>query len=132
MLRVDKRILRFNRKAGFLVLKSVYGIGTESSTQFLKYIGINKAYIISDFRLDLGHYIFNSLSKLFELIEIYLGIQYRRRKNSNLNILKNIKSYRGIRYFFGLPIRGQRRHTNAKTARKALYRINRRPNIRYS
>jgi len=129
MLRVDKRVLRFNRKVSYLVLMSIYGIGNKASAQVLNYIGTSPEYIISDSKLDSEHYIFTSLSYLFDLIENYLGVQYKRHGKSNLYVLRNIKSYRGIRYFLGLPIRGQRRHTNAKTARKSLRRLYKRPYI---
>jgi ribosomal protein S13 len=36
----------------------------------------------------------------------------------NINFLKKIKCYKGIRHVLNLPVRGQRTHTNAKTSKK--------------
>jgi len=35
----------------------------------------------------------------------------------NIQLLKNIKSYKGVRHTYKLPVNGQRTHTNAKTQR---------------
>lgn len=116
MLRIDKRIVRFN-KTGYSVLNNIYGIGNSTSAQIWNYLGVHSGYFISDYKLDSEHLIFISLSSLFSKIEDFLGFNFQGQSRSNLEILKNIKAYRGIRYFLGLPIRGQRRHTNARTAR---------------
>ena len=43
----------------------------------------------------------------------------RREIGSNLKRLQSIKSYRGLRHFRGLPVRGQRTKTNARTRKGA-------------
>jgi small subunit ribosomal protein S13 len=43
------------------------------------------------------------------------------QKKQNIDRLIQINSYRGIRHFAGLPLRGQRTHTNAKTSRRQKY-----------
>lgn len=120
MLRIDKRVVRFN-KIGYSVLNHIYGIGGSTSAQIWNYLGVHSGYFISDSRLDSEHFIFTSLSTLFSTIETFLGFGFQRQSKSNLDILKKIKAYRGIRYFLGLPIRGQRRHTNARTARNRKF-----------
>jgi len=125
MLRVDKRIVRFN-KTGYSVLNHIYGIGRVTSAHIWNCLGVHSGYFISDYKIDSEHLIFTSLSMLFNTIEVFLGFGFKRQSRSNLEILKKIKAYRGIRYFLGLPIRGQRRHTNARTARnhKFVFRRN--------
>lgn len=120
MLRIDKRNIHFNRTS-YLVLRSIFGIGNYASVYICKYIGIHPMYVISEQKLDSEHIIFDSLSILFNKIELFLGLTFKRQSRSNLEILKKIKSYRGIRYFLGLPIHGQRRHTNARTSRNLRY-----------
>lgn len=116
MLRIDKRSIHFN-KIGYVVLKSIYGIGNSTSAHIWNYLGVNLGYFVSESKFDSEHFIFISLSRLFTTIEFFLGLSVRKQCRSDLEILKKIKAYRGIRFFLGLPIRGQRRHTNARTAR---------------
>lgn len=117
MLRVDKRNIYFN-KVNCLVFSEIYGIGSRISANIWSYLGNNPSYIVKQRKFDSEHSIFYFLDKFFSKIEYYLGFYYRRRRNNNLLFLRRIKSYRGIRYFMGLPIRGQRRHTNARTAKR--------------
>jgi small subunit ribosomal protein S13 len=42
----------------------------------------------------------------------------RREVNMNIKRLKDLKTYRGVRHRRGLPVRGQRTHTNAKTRKR--------------
>lgn len=44
--------------------------------------------------------------------------EFKRINSLNIKRLTTIKSYRGLRLFQGLPVRGQRTHSNARTARK--------------
>ncbi|KAJ4740341.1 Ribosomal protein S13 [Rhynchospora pubera] len=46
--------------------------------------------------------------------------ELKRGKRGNIERLISISSYRGIRHKAGLPLRGQRTHTNARTARKQI------------
>ena len=43
------------------------------------------------------------------------GIRLQREVINNISVLKEIKTYRGIRHSYFLPVRGQRTHTNAGT-----------------
>ena len=65
-----------------------------------------------------------SKTQLDELIaalkssKLILAKDLKKRKQLIANHLIEIKSYKGLRGYQGLPVRGQRTHTNAKTARK--------------
>ncbi len=48
-------------------------------------------------------------------MEIPIEGELRRIVTSNIRRLKEIKSYRGLRHYLGLPTRGQRTRTNART-----------------
>ena len=61
------------------------------------------------------------IKKLLNLVEssnIVIASDLKKVKNLILKNLVFIKSYRGLRKIKGLPIRGQRTHTNGRTARK--------------
>jgi len=63
----------------------------------------------------------NQISQLLKLIESLNFILANDLKRANLLIkqkLLSIKSYRGLRRKQGFPVRGQRTHTNAKTAKR--------------
>lgn len=52
------------------------------------------------------------------LTELTLEGDLRREVNMNIKRLKDLKTYRGVRHRRGLPLRGQRTHTNAKTRKR--------------
>lgn len=91
-------------------LPYVFGVGPASSRIILK-----KAKIDLDKRAkDLSE---EELSKIREIIEKDYTVEGALKHQINLNIkrLKDIASYRGIRHIRGLPVRGQRTITNART-----------------
>lgn len=115
MLRIGKRYLRLQRHS-YSEFQSLYGIGTNISAALCSYLGMRKEYIL--FTMPKGHNIMHSLLDFFNRIEIYLEFHLRKDLQSNLELLRKLRAYRGVRYFRGFPIRGQRRHTNALTARR--------------
>lgn len=84
-----------------------YGIGKKTEFQFKAKYGINLKSKTS-FLNNKFQTVFNCLNKN-RLIERKL---FDSNKN-NVNYYKDIKSFRGIRHVKGLPVRGQRTHTNA-------------------
>ena len=58
------------------------------------------------------------LLKSLELLDIELAGDLKKIKLLTIKKLVSIKSYRGLRKTQGLPVRGQRTHTNARTSRK--------------
>ena len=56
--------------------------------------------------------------QLIESLNLSLNNELKKLKSITLKKLVNIKSYRGLRRVRGLPVRGQRTHTNAKSAKK--------------
>jgi small subunit ribosomal protein S13 len=60
----------------------------------------------------------NQILKLIESLNFVLANDLKRLKLLRKQHLINIKSYRGLRRKKGFPVRGQRTHTNAKTAKK--------------
>ena len=56
--------------------------------------------------------------QLIDSLNLTLNNELKKLKSLTLKTLVSIKSYRGLRRIRGLPVRGQRTHTNAKSAKK--------------
>ena len=91
-------------------LTYIYGIGLTTSKKILAETGINPDTRVKD--LDE-----NDVSKLREYIDHNLRVEGELRSEVSLNIkrLMEIGCYRGRRHKNGLPVRGQRTKTNART-----------------
>ncbi|MEW6355771.1 MAG: 30S ribosomal protein S13 [Planctomycetota bacterium] len=98
----DKRIV--------VALTYIYGIGPANSREILKATDIDENVRGRDLTED-------ELSRLGSHIEKNYTIegQLRRQEAQNINRLREIKCYRGMRHRLGLPVRGQRTKTNART-----------------
>ena len=91
-------------------LTYIFGIGHATARRILADTGVNP-----DIRVkDLGD---GDVSKLRQAIEKDLRVEGALRTEVAMNIkrLMDIGSYRGTRHRKGLPVRGQRTHTNART-----------------
>ena len=88
----------------------IYGIGRKLSNDILKETGINPDTRVKDLTED-------EAAKLREAIEKDYVVEGDLRRDVALNIkrLVEIGSYRGLRHRKGLPVRGQRSKTNART-----------------
>ncbi|MBQ5331374.1 MAG: 30S ribosomal protein S13 [Oscillospiraceae bacterium] len=91
-------------------LTYIYGIGRKSAQTILESTGVNPDTRVKDLSED-------DVSKLREYIDHNLVVEGDLRRNVALNIkrLVEIGCYRGIRHRKGLPVRGQRTKTNART-----------------
>ena len=91
-------------------LTYVYGIGRTSAKKILEATGINPDTRVKDLTEE-------EESKLRECIDHHYIVEGDLRRNVALNIKRmvEINCYRGIRHRKGLPVRGQRTKTNART-----------------
>lgn len=91
-------------------LTYIYGIGPNIATKILKETGVNPDTRVKDLSED-------DVAKLREYIDKNLTVEGDLRRNVALNIkrLVEIGCYRGVRHRKGLPVRGQRTKTNART-----------------
>ncbi len=91
-------------------LTYIYGIGRAVARRIIAQTGVDAALRIRD--LNDG-----DVNKLRQIIERDLRVEGALRTEIAMNIkrLMDIGSYRGIRHRRGLPVRGQRTHTNART-----------------
>ena len=92
-------------------LTYVYGIGLSSSQKILKEAGVNPDTRVKDLTDDQV----NSIRKVLDEDENKLERDLRREVALNIKRLTEIGCYRGLRHRRGLPVRGQRTKTNART-----------------
>ncbi len=99
-----------NSKRVEIALTYIYGIGLKSSRDILAKTGINPDIRAKDLTED-------DIAKLRDEIENNYTVEGELRREVGLNIkrLVEINCYRGIRHRKGLPVRGQRTKTNART-----------------
>ncbi len=91
-------------------LTYIYGIGMSSAKKIIAETGVNP-----DIRVrDLGD---DDVAKLRDYIDKNMTVEGDLRRNVGLDIkrLVEIGCYRGVRHRKGLPVRGQRSKTNART-----------------
>ena len=100
-----------NEKRIDVALTYIEGIGFTTSINILKIAKINESTRAKDLTDAEIAEINNAISSL----EIPIEGELRRIVTSNIRRLKEIKSYRGLRHHLGLPTRGQRTRTNART-----------------
>ncbi|MGB9886574.1 MAG: 30S ribosomal protein S13 [Moorellales bacterium] len=93
-----------------VALTYIYGIGRSRSRQILQATGVNPDTRVRDLTED-------EVSRLREYIDRNCTVEgdLRREVAMNIKRLIDIGCYRGIRHRRGLPVRGQRTRTNART-----------------
>lgn len=98
------------QKRGIIGLTYIFGIGKTTATQILDDAGI-------DHNTKVGDWSEEEVAKLREVIDNELKVEGALRTEVNANIRRLIEtgSYRGVRHRKGLPVRGQRTQTNART-----------------
>ena len=94
----DKRVV--------ISLTYIYGIGKPTAQEILAKVGINENTRVKDLTED-------EIGKEVESIKVEGDL--RREVALNIKRLMEIGSYRGIRHRKGLPVRGQKTKTNART-----------------
>jgi small subunit ribosomal protein S13 len=105
-----------DEKSVSFALTYVYGINISTAIFICKKLGFAKNFKVKNLSQEQT----SELLKLLEFSNIVIGSNLKKLKQVNLKKLISIKSYRGLRKTYGLPIRGQRTHTNARTSRKRL------------
>ena len=105
-------------KRGEIALTYIFGIGRSSSNKILEKAGVDKDIKVKDWTDDMA-------ARIREVIGAEYKVEGDLRSEVQLNIkrLMDLGCYRGVRHRRGLPLRGQRTRTNARTRkgpRKAI------------
>ena len=98
----------------FFALQKIYGIGRSQSLKICKLLGFSKNFKLTDLTGDQ----IKKLIKTIENLNLIITTELKKQKSFSLKQLVNLKTYKGIRRINGLPVRGQRTHTNGKTAKR--------------
>tara|TARA_B100001175_G_C18997334_1_gene397263 strand:+ start:24 stop:440 length:417 start_codon:yes stop_codon:yes gene_type:complete len=97
-------------KQAWIALTYIYGVGRTTSMEILK-----KAQVGEEIRMkDLTE---EEVTRIRNIIDKEYEVEGDLRRNVTMNIkrLMDISAYRGLRHRRGLPVHGQRTHTNART-----------------
>jgi small subunit ribosomal protein S13 len=99
-----------NDRPAVVALTYLYGVGPKTARTLCFDAGIDPHVRARDLRED-------ELARLAALLEKDYVVegQLRRQRNQNIIRLRDIGCYRGLRHRRGLPVRGQRTRTNART-----------------
>jgi small subunit ribosomal protein S13 len=97
-------------KRVLIALTYIHGIGRAKAQQIVEKIGISQEKRVNQLSDD-------EVLKIRELIdrEFHVEGDLRREVAMNIKRLMDLGCYRGLRHRRGLPVRGQRTHTNART-----------------
>ena len=93
-----------------IAIRAIYGVGSTLSTEVLQKAGVDHLMSSNDLSEE-------DVQKLRKILEEQYTVEGDLRRKVGLNIkrLKDIGCYRGLRHKKGLPVRGQRTNTNART-----------------
>ena len=96
-------------KRGFVALTYIYGVGRSRALEILEKAGVDPMIKVKDWTDD-------QIARIRKVVADYtLEGALRTRVQMNIKRLIEIKCYHGIRHQMGLPVRGQRTRTNART-----------------
>lgn len=93
-----------------VALTYIYGVGRELSNQIIEKLGLNKNMRAKELNED-------AIARLNAILQSEYVVEgdLRRQIQNNIKRLVGIHCYRGMRHRLGLPVRGQRTRTNART-----------------
>ena len=91
-------------------LTYIFGIGRSTANRILKEVGVSPDTYVRDLTED-------EVAKLRDAIDEGLSVEgdLRRERSQDIKRLQEIACYRGLRHRRGLPVRGQKTKTNART-----------------
>ncbi|MEM7666129.1 MAG: 30S ribosomal protein S13 [Pseudomonadota bacterium] len=97
-------------KRVIIALTYIHGIGRTTAVQIADKLGIPHSARVQDLTDE-------EVLRIRETIDADHSVEGDLRRNTAMNIkrLMDLRTYRGLRHRNGLPVRGQRTHTNART-----------------
>ena len=103
-------------KSVFLSLTYIFGLGKHNSSLVCKKLGFSGNLKFK----NLSKKQLNKIIKVIKLLNLELSSELKKKRLLFFKNSISIKSYKGFRKKSGLPVRGQRTHTNAKSSKKRL------------
>lgn len=102
------------KKYLFNALCAVYGVNQSLASDICTKLGYQKNFLTKNLT---DKQIYN-INKYVEEKEFLVKGDLQRWLKQKIDLLSSLKTYRGLRHRLGLPVRGQRTHTNARTVKK--------------
>jgi small subunit ribosomal protein S13 len=106
-----------DKKSVLFELTKIFGINKNTASVICKKLGFS-------LNLKINHLTLEQIQDMLLVIEslnLVLNNELKTLRSHTLKSLIAIKSYRGLRRIKRLPVRGQRTHTNAKSAKKGKF-----------
>ncbi len=99
-------------KRAVISLTYIYGIGPSASKEILKQVGVDEKKRTSELSEE-------EIGKIRQFIDSKHRVEgdLKRERRENIDRLKRIECYRGVRHKRNLPVRGQNTRTNSRTVR---------------
>lgn len=110
-------VFTFNHKKKLLcALTKLYGVGTQRATQICQSLGFSPFLRVADLTIEQEFAITKKIKEEYK-------VEFALREEIKFDVQRYISngSIRGFRLRSGLPVRGQRTHTNAKIARRLAH-----------
>lgn len=97
-------------KRAIIALQYIHGIGPKGAARIIEQAGIEPARRVNELNDS-------EVVRIREIIDAEFTVEGDLRRETSMNIkrLMDLGCYRGLRHRRGLPVRGQRTHTNART-----------------
>jgi len=99
-------------------IQKIFCVGKSKSRFIVSSMGISQNVKTSIFSKRLIGRLKTEIQKDYNNQSFKTRSQFQKSFNNNISRLQKIRSYKSSRFQNGLPLRGQRTHTNAKTSRK--------------
>lgn len=100
------------KKKLIYVLKNIYGLGFLYSKQLCNGLGY-------DYNIKVNELKYKDITKLNSLITVkhkyIIDTELKKKTYDNIQLMRSIRCYKGVRHTYNLPVNGQRTHSNAKT-----------------
>ncbi len=114
-----KKNFKFNKLNLFQFFIQRYGIGKKISIQIFLFSGLHKS-IKFEYVENKNYYVLLRYKDFFIIKKIYLDNNLEEEVKKNIKDYIDLYNLRGRRHKIGMPVRGQRIKTNAKTAKKLM------------
>ena len=111
-----------NNKRVVVALTYIFGIGRSRSESILKQASVDESIRVK----DLGD---EEIRRIMSVIQNEGGVEGDLQKEIQMNIKRHIEigDYRGLRHRYGLPVRGQKTKTNARTRKGPRKNVMKKP-----
>jgi small subunit ribosomal protein S13 len=99
-------------------IEKIFGVGNSKSKHIVASMGISPHVKTNIFSKKLIKRLKTEIQKDYNSQDFKTRSQFQKSFSENVGRLKKIRTYKGVRLQLGLPLRGQRTHTNARTSRR--------------